>query len=295
MFICRKLTFKISDNAKSLVSDFLLGFDSMGVAEDIVVDKGMVGISAYFPVEADLNMVKESLKNYCSFLREHLPAFSLGEIDEEEIDRSDWESWKQFLKTVRVSERVIVRPPWEEYLPHGDEIVIEINPSMAFGTGHHETTRLSIRAIEEVMLNNKIKSVLDVGCGSGILAISSVKLGADWVLGLDEDPIAVKEAKENLRRNSISDRVRLFCGQIENVNGKFDLIVMNISAEAVLHYGGSIRSRLNSKGILIASGITNARSDEVVSALEGIGFNLDNKMADGEWVALVFGIDKSAV
>jgi ribosomal protein L11 methyltransferase len=295
MFICRKLTFKISDNAKSLVSDFLLGFDSMGVAEDIVEDRGMVEVSAYFPVEADLNMVKESLKNYCSFLGKHLPAFSLGDIDEEEIDHSSWEGWRQFLKTVRVSERVAVRPPWEEYLPHGDEIVIEINPSMAFGTGHHETTRLCIRAMEEMMHDKKVGSVLDVGCGSGILAISAVKLGADWALGLDDDPIAVKEAKENLRRNSVSDRVGLFCGQIENVNGKFDLIVMNISAEAVLHYGGSIRSRLNSKGMLIASGITNARSDEVVSTLVGMRFNLYSKMADGEWVALVFGVDKSAV
>jgi ribosomal protein L11 methyltransferase len=134
-----------------------------------------------------------------------------------------------------------------------------------------------------------------VGCGSGILAISAVKLGADWALGLDDDPIAVKEAKENLRRNSVSDRVGLFCGQIENVNGKFDLIVMNISAEAILHGGEAIMSRLNSKGILIASGITNARSDEVVSTLEGMGFNLDSKMVDGEWVALVFGVDKSAV
>jgi ribosomal protein L11 methyltransferase len=295
MFICRKLTFKISEDAKSLVSDFLLGFHSMGVAEDIVEDKGMVEISAYFPAEADLNMVKESFKNYCSFLGEYLPAFSLGDIDEEEIDRSSWEGWRQFLKTVRVSERVIVRPPWEEYLPHRDEIVIEINPSMAFGTGHHETTRLCIRAMEEMMQNKKVGSVLDVGCGSGILAISAVKLGSDWALGLDDDPIAVKEAKENLERNSVSDRVGLFRGQIENMNGKFDLIVMNISAEAALRYGASIKSRLNSKGILIVSGITNTRSDEVVSTLEGMGFNLDSKMTDGEWVALVFGVDKSAV
>ena len=295
MFICRKLTFKISEDAKSLVSDFLLGFDCMGVAEDIVEDKGMVEISAYFPVEADLNMVKKSLKNYCSFLEKHLPAFSLGDIDEEEIDRSSWEGWRQFLKTVRVSERVIVRPPWEEYPPHRDEIVIEINPSMAFGTGHHETTRLCIRAMEEIIPDKKVGSVLDVGCGSGILAISAVKLGADWALGLDDDPIAVKEAKENLERNSVSDRVGLFCGQIENTNGKFDLIVINISPEAALHYGASIKSRLNSKGILIVSGITNTRSDEVVSTLEGVGFNLDSKTADGEWVALVFSVDKSAV
>jgi ribosomal protein L11 methyltransferase len=295
MSICKKLTFTVSEELKYLVSDFLLGFDSMGVAEDIEEGKGIVEISAYFPVEADLNIVKESLRNYCSFLEKYLPAFSLGNIDEEEVDHSSWEVWRQFLKTVRVNEKVIVRPPWAEYQPDEDEIVIEINPSMAFGTGHHETTRLCIRAMQEIIQNNKVGSVLDVGCGSGILAISAVKLGADWALGLDDDPIAVKEAKENLQRNSVSDRVKLFCGQIENINGKFDLIVMNISAEAVLHCGEVIRSRLNSKGILITSGITSTRSDEVVSALEGMGFNLDSKMTDGGWVALVFGVDKSAI
>lgn len=293
MFRFWKLTFEVSEEAKSFVSDFLLGLDSVGVAEDILEDKGIIEVSAYFPKEMDLNPVIESLRNYTSLLEKNLPGIRVENTTVQEIDRSSWEVWKQELKTVRAGRRVVIRPPWEEHIPEDDEIVIEINPSMAFGTGHHETTRLCIQAIEEIIRNGHVKDVLDVGCGSGILAISALKLGADAAIGLDSDPIAINEARKNLERNAVSNKLRLFCGYVESVKGKFDLIVVNISAEVVFLIRKELKSRLRKGGKLIASGIPHSRRDEVIRGLENVGFILDRELRDGEWIAILFNVDKN--
>lgn len=286
MFKFRKLTLRVSEEAKSLVSDFLLGLDAMGVAEDVVEGEGF-DVSAYFPKEMDLNPVIVNLRNYINFLKSTLPGIRVGAIKIEEIDRSSWEVWKNELKTVRASGRVVIRPPWEEYQPKGNEIVIEINPSMAFGTGHHETTRLCIQFMEDVFENVKVRNVLDVGCGSGILAISAVKFGVDEAVGLDIDTIAVQEAKSNSERNSVSHKIKLFCGYLGGVKGKFDFIVANISVEAILLMKKELKSRLEDKGKLLVSGIPYTRRDEAASGLEGAGFVLERGLRDGEWIALL--------
>jgi ribosomal protein L11 methyltransferase len=236
----------------------------------------------------DLNPVMGNLRNYLKFLKGNLPGIRIGAVKVEEIDRSSWVLWKNELKTVRASRRVVIRPPWEEYQPKGDEIVIEINPSMAFGTGHHETTRLCIQAMEEVFENVKVRNVLDIGCGSGILAISAVKLGADEAVGLDIDPVAVQEAKNNSERNSVSHKIKLFCGYLEGVKGKFDFIVANISVEAILFMKNELKLKLKEEGKLLVSGIPYARGNEVVSGLKGAGFILERELRDGEWVAFLF-------
>jgi ribosomal protein L11 methyltransferase len=290
----KKLTLRVSEEAKSLVSDFLLGLDdSIGAAEDIIEGEGFE-VSAYFPKEMDLNPMVESLKSYLGFLEKNLSGFHPGTITIEEIDYSSWQVWKQELKTVRASRRVVIRPPWEEYLPKEGEVVIEINPSMAFGTGHHETTRLCIQAIEEMVESINVKNVLDVGCGSGILSISAVKLGVGSAVGLDMDPVAVEEAKKNAEKNSVSHRIKLLCGYIESVREKFDLIVANISVEAILLMKKELKSRLGYKGKLLVSGIPDRRRDEAVSGLEKVGFIFERELRDGEWIAIAFNIDKNS-
>jgi ribosomal protein L11 methyltransferase len=291
MFRFWRLKFEVSEEAKSLISDFLLGLNSVGVAEDILEDRGVIEISAYFPKEMDLNPVIESLKNYTSFLEGSLPGIRVGNTTVEEIDRSSWEIWKQELKTVRAGKTVIIRPPWEQYIANHGEVVIEINPSMAFGTGHHETTRLCIQSMEEIIPTAHVKNVLDVGCGSGILAISAVKLGAHEATGIDTDPVAISEATKNLKRNSVKHKVSLFCGTIESVRGKFDLIVANISAEVIFLIREQVKSRLKKNGRLIASGIPYSRRDEVLRGLKDAGLILDRELRDGDWVALLFYVD----
>jgi len=295
MFKFWKLTLEVSEEARSFISDFLLGLDSVGVAEDILEDKGIIEVSAYFPKDMDLNPVMESIRNYTNFLEKNLPGIRVGDTNVQEIDRSSWEVWKQELKTVRAGKRVVIRPPWEEYVAKDNEIVVEINPSMAFGTGHHETTRLCIQAIEEVTQDNRVEHVLDVGCGSGILSIVAVKLGAGEALGLDSDPVAISEARKNLERNFVFRGVRVFCGYIESVKGKFDLIVINISAEVVYLIRNELKSRLKKGGKLVASGTPYSRRDEVVRGLENVGLILDRELRDGEWIALIFSVDKNTI
>jgi ribosomal protein L11 methyltransferase len=194
------------------------------------------------------------------------------------------------LKKVRVSDRIIIRPPWEKYRTDS-EIVIEINPSLAFGTGHHESTRLCIRLIERLLDAPDSKSVLDAGCGSGILSIVAAKLGAKRVVAFDIDKVAVKEAKENLKRNSISDHVDLVCGYIESIKGKYDLMIANISVEELLHMRDELESRLGEEGLLILSGIPFSRRDELLSGMETSSLVLREEFRDGDWIAVVFGVD----
>ncbi len=293
MFAIRKLSLRASAEAKSLISDFLLGLDAMGVAEDIIEGEGFE-VSAYFSKETDLNPVIGSLKNYLSFLKENLSVFSHGGITVEEIDRSSWEVWRNQLKTVRAGKRVVIRPPWEEYIPKDGEVVIEINPSMAFGTGHHETTRLCIQALEEILESTHVKNVLDVGCGSGILAISAVKLGVNDATGLDIDPVAVREAKSNFERNSVSAKIKLLCGYIHSVKGRFDLILANITVEAILLMKKELRSRLDDNGLLLASGMPTSRRNELVSGLEKEGFIIKTELQEGGWAAVLLGIDNNS-
>lgn len=291
----KKLTLRVSEEARSLVSDFLLGLeDATGTAEDIIEGEGFE-VSAYFPKKTDLSLTIKSLRNYLNFLKGSLPGFRAGSIKIEEIDLSSWVLWKQELKTVKASRRVVIRPPWEEYSPKEDEVAIEINPSMAFGTGHHETTRLCIQAMEEIVENVNVKNVLDVGCGSGILSIAAIKLGANEATGLDIDPVAVGEAKKNSETNSVSHKIKLLCGYLEIVKDKFDLIVANISVETILLMKNELGLRLNDSGKLLVSGIPNSRRDEAASGLQKSGFILERELRDGDWVAIVFSVDKNSI
>jgi ribosomal protein L11 methyltransferase len=204
------------------------------------------------------------------------------------IDRSGWELWKSVLKKIRVGKTVIIRPPWEEHVPEGNEVVIEINPSLAFGTGHHETTRLCIEAIEEISRTRDVKSMLDVGCGSGILSISALKLGVRGITGFDTDPIAIKESRKNAEKNGVLDKINFFCGYIQSAKGQYDLIVANVYVESILLMKEELRAKLSPGGRLIVSGIQYKRRDEAVRGLKEAGFILNNELGEADWVALEF-------
>ena len=290
IFKLSQLKLEISEQGNSLISDFLLGLGSLGVAEDIKQDN-MFEISAYFPMEADIAQVMSSLKEYLGFLQESLPEIKIGQITVEHIDQSSWQLWKTVLKKIRAGKRVIITPPWEEHQPQGEEIVIEINPSLAFGTGHHETTRLCIEAIENTLSIRDVNKILDVGCGSGILSIASVMLGVDDVTGFDIDPIAIGESRKNAMKNGVLDKIKFFCGYLQSAKGQYDLIVANVFIEPIFSMRDDLRSRLLSGGILIISGIPHTRRDEAVRGLNAAGFKLHNELREGDWVALEFRLN----
>ncbi|MFQ5787784.1 MAG: 50S ribosomal protein L11 methyltransferase [Thermodesulfobacteriota bacterium] len=250
-------------------------------------------VSGYFSGEVDISNVIQRLKLYVSILQNIVHGISVEKFNVEEIDRSKWEVWKNRLKTKRASRRVVVRPPWEEYLSLNDEIVIEINPSMAFGTGHHETTRLCIKGIEYLLKRISDKTVIDVGCGSGILSIVAALLGAKEIVALDIDQVAVKEAKNNFERNLVKKNIKLVCGYIDSVKGNFDLIVANISVEAIILMKNELKNRLSPDGVLLVSGIPFSRRDELISGMEDALFIKKDEFREGDWIAIFFHVDKN--
>ena len=290
LFKLSQLRLDVSKEGASLVSDYLLGLGSLGVGEDIKQDS-MYEVSAYFPMESDIAEIIADLKKYLDFLCVSIPELKVGQITAEHIDQSSWQAWKSVLKKISAGKRVIIRPPWEEHQAQGDEIVIEINPSLAFGTGHHETTRLCIEAIENIVSERNIGNILDVGCGSGILSISAVMLGVSDVTGLDTDPVAVMESRKNAEKNGVLDKIKFFCGYLQSAKGEYELIVANVYIEPILSMKEEFKSKLSSEGALIVSGIPHTRKDEAVRGLKSAGFSLHNELREGDWVVLEFRLN----
>lgn len=290
VFKLSQLKLEISEHGTPLVSDFLLGLGSLGVAEDIK-ENSMYEVSAYFPMESDIAEVIASLKKYVDFLSTNMPELIVGQITAEHIDQSSWQVWKSVLKKIRAGKRVIIRPPWEDHKAEAEEIVIEINPSLAFGTGHHETTRLCIGAIEKIVDERQVGNLLDVGCGSGILSISASMLGIGDVTGFDTDPIAIVESRKNAEKNGVLNKIKFFCGFLQSAKGQYDLIVANVYIEPILSMKEEFKSTLAADGILIVSGIPHTRRDEAVRGLKSVGFELCHELREGDWVALEFRLN----
>lgn len=285
-----KIRFRTSGNSVSLFSDFLLGLGSLGVSEDVKED-GVCEISSYFPMETDLSSVMRSLGDYAEFVEDHVTGEKLVTLGVEHIDRSSWEVWRTVLTKVRAGDKVVIVPPWEKHAPEAGEVVIEINPSLAFGTGHHETTRLCIAFIEDIVRAGNVKSLLDVGCGSAILSIYAYKLGVEDVTGFDTDPVAISESRKNSERNAVLGKIKFFCGFIQSVRGVYDVIVANVYLEPIYHMREEFKSRLAPGGTLIVSGIPVRIRDEALRCLAGAGFRLDKEVIEGEWVAFGFRLD----
>lgn len=172
----------------------------------------------------------------------------------------------------------------------GQEVSIEIGPGSSFG-GEHKTTGLCVRGIEEIFRTRRIKTVLDIGCGSGILGISSAMLGAENVLAIDIDPLAVDEARNNVKINSVDSRVCVTNNSIEDVKGQFELVVANIIRDELIRMAKEIKSVLEENGILLVSGIFENRKERAISRFKEIGFSLNREFMDGGWVAIWFSLE----
>ncbi len=220
----------------------------------------------------------------------HLQAFGLrpiGELRTRFVDEADWaESWKAHFNVLHVGRRLVIKPSWLRHRRTGDEVVIDLDPGMAFGTGLHPTTRLCLEALEEVADRGPLGRALDLGCGSGILSIAAVRLGATRVLGLDIDPIAVEATLANARHNRVGKRVRAREGTIPSDEGPFDLVLANLIAGIIVELAANLATELIPGGTLIASGIFIDREPDVRIALEAGGFVITGRRAESDWVAL---------
>ncbi|NLP27365.1 MAG: 50S ribosomal protein L11 methyltransferase [Clostridia bacterium] len=209
-----------------------------------------------------------------------------GTVSCQLVKEEDWaNNWKKYYKPTKIGENITIKPVWEDYEPLENEMVIELDPGMAFGTGTHETTRMCILALEKYVKADT--TVFDIGTGSGILVIAAAKMGAKHVLGVDLDPVAVNSAKENVALNNLNNIEILEGNLMDLVEGKGDLIVANIIAEIITVLVDQVKDCLKKGGIFISSGIIKERESMVVEKLKSSGFAVKETIYDGEWVCIV--------
>ncbi|MBI5031749.1 MAG: 50S ribosomal protein L11 methyltransferase [Chloroflexi bacterium] len=205
-----------------------------------------------------------------------------------ELAEEDWaEAWKKYYTLLHIGKHLVIKPSWLEYTAQPDDIVIELDPGMAFGTGLHPTTRLCMIALENHLHGNP--HTLDVGTGSGILSITAAKLGAREILALDTDTVAVDTTTRNVGFNHVENFVRVELGSIDTEKhcNQFDLICINILAEVICELAPALASALHSEGIVIASGILATKADDVVEAFDAVEIDVIEKTQEEDWVAII--------
>lgn len=243
-------------------------------------DKTIASVSVYVPEE-------RSYKDALAFINERLDAEKLeARIEVIGVDEEDWaNSWKQYYKPLHIGGRIVVVPAWEKYEPKDGEIIVTMDPGMAFGTGSHETTRLEIELLQKYVKEGC--SMLDVGTGSGILAICASKLGAGYCEAYDIDPMAVRVAKENVAGAGITN---IKCGQSNLLADipvrRYDVICANIVADIILRMLPDIPKFMHKGTVLLASGIISERRDEILSALDKNGLRAVDVLEDNGWCAI---------
>ncbi len=243
-------------------------------------------VRAYFNVDEDIhNLIAEIEQKIIE-----AKAFGINiegyKITSVVVDEEDWNTqWKKYYKPTKVGDKFVIKPLWEEYEAKEGEIILHMDPGMAFGTGTHETTRMCLEAVEDYM--RKDTTVFDIGTGSGILAIGASKLGAKEVVGVDLDIVAVNSAKENVGYNDLENVTILHGNLMDVVEGNADIIVANIIAEVILILIDDVKKKLNEGGIFIASGIIKEKEAMVKEGLVAKGFDVIETRREGEWVCIV--------
>ncbi|SHI02006.1 ribosomal protein L11 methyltransferase [Clostridium collagenovorans DSM 3089] len=240
----------------------------------------------------------ENFDGYLKYIEESVDSlekfgFSKGDgiVSACKVNEEDWENnWKKYYKPTKVGQKVVVKPIWEEYEKKEDELVLELDPGMAFGTGTHETTRMCIKALEKYTKQDS--TVFDIGTGSGILGIAAAKLGAKEVIGVDLDPVAVDSAKKNVSFNDINNIDIRYGNLMEVVQGKADVIVANIIADIIMLLAEDVKSFIKEGGRFISSGIILDRKEDVVNKLSACGFTIEEVNVEGEWVCVVAKVEK---
>lgn len=254
---------------------------------NVLEHKGEVAVvKAYFSEEDNIKEILKYVEEKIEELKSLGLDLGLAKVESEKMFEEDWaNNWKKYYKPTKVSENIVVKPIWEEYEVKENELVLELDPGMAFGTGTHETTRMCIQSLEKYVEENS--TVFDVGCGSGILAIAAAKLGSKKAVGVDLDPVAVESAKENVGYNKLDNIEILYGNLVDVIEGKADIVVANIIAEVICILTEDVKRVLKSDGYFITSGIIHDRVDMVTKKLEETGFEVIEINKDGEWNCIV--------
>ncbi len=297
-----ELTVEADQEAVEAVSEILARVASGGVAVEVPFVPELEGLVArpdpsrpaivrgYLPAPNE-DAIRPAVAAVEAALG-HLSAFGLrpiGELETRFLREADWASaWKAHVRVLRIGRRLVIRPSWRRYRPAADEVVVTLDPGQAFGTGLHPTTRLCLRALEDLGEAGRLgpeTRVLDLGSGSGILALAAGKLGAGRILALDVDPIAVEATAANARRNGLADRVEVRRGSLPSGAGPFDVILANLVATVLIELAPRLAAELAPRGVLVASGIVIDRAAEVEAAFGEAGLVVADRLVEGDWIA----------
>ena len=305
-----RITVKTTTDGSDVVSEILSGISAGGViiedAADIraynrpkeewdYIDENLaqgydeeVCVRGFISEEDDLSAAEQFIAQELQKIKDNAPEYPWGslQMEIETVKDENWaENWKKYYKPFKPGKYIVIKPSWEEYTPQPGELVLEMDPGAAFGTGTHETTRMCIILLEQYV--KKGAAVLDVGCGTGVLAMCAALLGAQSVHAVDIDAEAVKVAKANIESGGFN-----ICAEtgnlLENRYENADLIVANIIADAVMKLAPAAKEHLNDGGIYIVSGIINERADEVENCLSSLGFQKVQRLTQGEWTAMAW-------
>ncbi len=302
-----ELTVHTSSVASELVADVMWNYTNLGVAisdvndvielskmkrkmwdyiEDGLLESKDVLVKGYFEL-GDKDGIKNVLNELAELKRNS--EFNVGSLETitRTVDGDAWlVTWKEHFKPLHIG-KVVICPEWIKYNAEDGETVVKIDANMAFGTGEHETTSMCIELLQEFM--QKDKSVIDVGCGSGILGITASNLGCKDVLMTDIDANAVEASKHNARLNGVTATI-IEKNLLDDTSVKGDLILANIVAEVLIAFAKDIGNNLNENGRIILSGILNEKADAVITAYRENGFKLLKKVSKGEWTAVCMGL-----
>ncbi len=276
------------------ISDYLIGIIGAGV-ETGAKDEESYGTVNGYVEQSDLDQetIGILLDKLFSYLQELALLFNVAEpvLTSTMILDEDWgRSWKEHFKPFPIVPGLIISPTWEEYQKAPGELLLEMDPGMAFGTGHHATTSLSLALLKGVLATDTIKrKILDVGTGTGILGMAAVLFGAGEVLGIDNDPDAVKAAEENVVRNGLQKSMQVSLAPLSALAGEYQVVVANIVHDILLDISTDLTRLTANNGVLILSGIlAGEQVESVVSRFVERGFVLKKEKVGGEWVALMF-------
>ncbi|MGE7687852.1 50S ribosomal protein L11 methyltransferase [Lysinibacillus sp. NPDC097214] len=250
--------------------------------------KDGVIVKAYLSESSFLNETVEEIKAAITNLTNFNIDIGENVVSIVEVNEEDWATaWKQYYHPVKISERFTIVPTWEEYVPVStDELIIELDPGMAFGTGTHPTTVMCLQGLEKVVKEEDM--VIDIGTGSGVLSIGAALLGAKSVHALDLDEVAVRSAQENVVLNKVDDKVSVFHGNLlDTVKEPADVVVANILAEIIMSFTDDAFSIVKPGGLYVTSGIIAAKRDDVKAALEASGFEIEEVLLMEDWVAII--------
>jgi ribosomal protein L11 methyltransferase len=252
-----------------------------------VSEDTMVRVIGYLPMLSDWANALEEIRRRVDELDECGLDKGSGEITWTDIAEEDWATgWKKYYHPVRVGHRLVIKPSWEEFASEPQDLIIELDPGMAFGTGTHATTTLCMEAIETYLKPGM--SVVDVGTGSGVLAVAAAKLGASSVLAIDLDPVAVKAAQENVVMNDAQNLVRVLHGDLlQRVTEPADMVVANIIANVIIGMAADVPKIMKPQGLFIASGIIDERLAEVKEAIAHAGLHTLLVQQKNGWSAII--------